>query len=83
MPKQIDTMVFTTTVSIHFQHRKYVKVNNLQNIDILSKMAPNESHFSPLPLVSITSSKMLLLSTQFLVKGELHVQLPGSNDSTG
>lgn len=42
-----------------------------------------ESHFSPLPLVSITSSKMLLLSTQFLVKRRTTCSAPGSNASTG
>lgn len=33
----------------HFQHRKYVKVNNLQNIDVLSKMAPNRISFLTSP----------------------------------
>lgn len=42
-----------------------------------------QSHVSPLPLVSITSSKMLLLSTQFLVNRRTICSAPGSNTSTG
>lgn len=38
---------------------------------------------SPLPLVSITSSKMLLLSTQFLVTRRIVYSVPGSRASLG
>lgn len=40
-------------------------------------------NFSPLPLVSITSAEMLLLSTQFLVISRIVFAVPGSSASTG
>ena len=47
MPKQIDTIVFYSQCTSYFQHRKYV--NNLQSIDVLSKMAPNRISFLTSP----------------------------------
>lgn len=47
------------------------------------KNKPEGLQVSPLPLVSITSSKMLLLSTQFLVTRRIVYSVPGSRASLG
>lgn len=58
------------------------------NLNIAPHGKTNVQHLeglrvSPLPLVSITSSKMLLLSTQFLVTRRIVYSVPGSRASLG